>query len=132
MQKFLTQLFLSDSHARWRFWGAITLSILNCIIGSIPGARAEAAQLASGLVLHSCGYSGLAFLLFTGCQGEPPQRALKAVSGIAIMGAVDEFVQSFFPYRHGSIDDWLVDMAAAIITATVMWAWWSLRKRPAA
>jgi VanZ family protein len=132
MQKILTRLFLSDAHAGLRFWGAIALFILNCIIGSIPGARAEAAQIASGLVLHSFGYSVLAFLLFTGCRGEPASRALKAVGGIAIMGAVDEFVQSFFPYRHGSVDDWLVDMAAAIIAATVMWALWSWRKRPAA
>jgi len=132
MQNFLTKLFLSDAHARLRFWGAITLFILNCIIGSIPGARAEAAEFASGVVLHSCGYSALAFLLFTGCQGVPAQRALKAVLGIAIMGAIDEFVQTFFPYRHGSVSDWLVDMAAAIIAATVMWALWSLRKRPAA
>ena len=132
MQKFLTLLFLSDAHARLRFWGAITLFVLNCIIGSIPGARAEAAEYASGLVLHSFGYSVLAFMLFTGCKGEPAQRALKAVFGIAIMGAIDEVVQSFFPYRHGSVDDWLVDMAAAIIASTVMWALWSLRKRPAA
>jgi VanZ family protein len=132
MQNFLTRLFLSDDYARLRFWSALTLFVLNCIIGSIPGARAEAAEYASGLVLHSCGYSVLAFLLFTGCKGEPPQRALKAVFGIAVMGAVDEIVQSFFPYRHGSVDDWLVDMAAAIIAATMMWALWSLRKRPAA
>jgi VanZ family protein len=132
MQNFLTRLFLSDDYARLRFWGALALFVLNCIIGSIPGARAEAAEYASGLVLHSCGYSVLSFLLFTGCKGEPPQRALKAVFGIAVMGAVDEIVQSFFPYRHGSVDDWLVDMAAAIIAATVMWALWSLRKRPAA
>ncbi|MTW13023.1 hypothetical protein GM658_20670 [Pseudoduganella eburnea] len=132
MQNFLTRLFLSDDHARLRFWGAITLFVLNCIIGSIPGARAEAAEYASGVVLHSCGYSGLAFLLFTGCQGVPAQRALKAVFGVAIMGAIDEFIQTFFPYRHGSVDDWLVDMAAAIIASTLMWALWSLRKRPAA
>lgn len=132
MQKFLTLLFLSDAYARLRFWGALFLFTLNCIIGSIPGARAEAAQYASGLVLHSFGYSVLAFLLFTGCQGQAPQRALKAVFGVAVLGAIDEFVQSFFPYRHGSVDDWLVDMAAAIIAATLMWAWWSLRKRPAA
>ncbi|XLZ72714.1 VanZ family protein [Massilia sp. SR12] len=132
MQKFLTLLFLSDAHARLRFWGALTLFTLNCIIGSIPGARAEAAQYASGLVLHSFGYSVLAFLLFTGCQGQPPQRALKAVFGVAILGAIDELVQSFFPYRHGSVDDWLVDMAAAIIAATLMWALWSLRKQPTA
>lgn len=132
MQKFLTLLFLSDAFARVRIWGAYTLFTLNCIIGSIPGARAEAAQYASGLVLHSFGYSVLAFLLFTGYKGVPAQRALKAVFGIAVLGAIDEFVQSFFPYRHGSVDDWLVDMAAAIISATLMWALWSLRKRPAA
>ncbi len=132
MQNFLTKLFLSDAHARLRFWGAIVLFILNCIVGSIPGMRAEAAQYASGVVLHSSGYSFLAFLLFTGCQGVPAQRALKAVLGIAIMGAVDEFVQSFFPYRHASVNDWLVDIAAAVIAATLMWALWSLRKRPAA
>jgi len=130
MQNFLTKLILSDDHARLRFWGAITLFILNCIIGSIPGARAEAAEYASGVVLHSCGYSVLAFLLFTGCQGVPAQRALKAVFGIAIMGAIDEYVQTFFPYRHGTVTDWLVDMTAAIIAATLMWALWSLRKRP--
>jgi len=132
MQNFLTKLFLSDAHARLRFWGAISLFVLNCIIGSIPGARAEAAEFASGLVLHSCGYSFLTFLLFTGCQGMPAQRALKAVLGIAIMGAIDEYIQTFFPYRHGSVDDWLVDMAAALIASTVLWAMWSLRKRPAA
>lgn len=132
MQKILTLLFLSDAHARLRFWGAIALFTLNCIVGSIPGARAEAAQYASGLVLHSFGYSVLAFLLFTGCRGVPAQRALKAVAGIAVLGAIDELVQSCFPYRHGSVDDWLVDMAAAIVAATVMWALWSLRKRPAA
>lgn len=132
MKKFLTLLFLSDAHARARFWGAITLFILNCIIGSIPGARAEAAEYASGVVLHSTGYSVLAFLLFTGCRGVPAQRALKAVLGIAIMGAIDEFVQTFFPYRHGAVSDWLVDIAAAIIASTLMWALWSLRKRPAA
>lgn len=132
MQNFLTLLFLSDARARLRFWGAVALSILNCIIGSIPGARAEAGQLASGLVLHSVGYSVLAFLLFTGSRGMPSQRALKALSGIAVMGAVDEIVQSFFPYRHGSVNDWLVDMAAALVTSTVLWALWSMRKRPAA
>lgn len=132
MQNFLTKLILSDDHARLRFWGAVTLFILNCIIGSIPGARAEAAEYASGVVLHSCGYSVLAFLLFTGCQGVPAQRALKAVFGIAVMGAIDEYVQTFFPYRHGTVTDWLVDMAAAIIAATLMWALWSQRKRPTA
>jgi len=130
MQKILTLLFLSDAWARLRFWGANLLFVLNVIIGSIPGARASAAEIASGLVLHSFGYSVLAFLLFTGCRGVPAQRALKAVLGVAIMGAIDEFVQSFLPYRHGSVNDWLVDMAAAILAASMLWLLWSARKAP--
>ena len=128
MQNFLSLLILSDAHARLRFWGAIVLFVLNVIIGSIPGARAGAAEIASGLVLHSFGYSVLAFLLFTGCTGLPSQRAMKAVLGVALMGAVDEFVQSFLPYRHGSISDWLVDMMAAVLTASVMRLLWSTFK----
>lgn len=132
MKSSLSLLFLSDAHARLRFWSANILFLLNVVIGSIPGTRAAAAEVASGVVLHSCGYSVLAFLLFTGCQGSPLQRAGKAVLGIAIMGALDEYVQSFFPYRHGSVNDWVVDMLAALVTASLMWVLWRARRLPLA
>jgi VanZ family protein len=132
MLKFLHALFLTDSHARLRLWTAYLLFLATVIIGSIPGARAQAAQLAEGVVLHSCGYSLLTFLLFTGHAGNAAQRAVKAVLVIAVMGAIDEFVQTFFPYRHGSIQDWEVDMVAAVVAATVLWALWSKRKVTAA
>ncbi len=92
------------------------------IMGSVPGARADIGTVASGLVLHSLAYATLAFLLFTGTTGTPRARAVKAVLGVMLMGAGDELVQSFLPYRHGALSDWLVDVNAAVITSVLLWA----------
>jgi VanZ family protein len=121
----LTQLFLSSSHARLRYWTAITVYLMILVFGSIPGARQDIGNVASGLILHSCAYAGLAFLLFTGGRGGNRPRAVKAFLTIALMGALDEYVQSFFPYRHGAVSDWLVDCNAALLTAVLMWALWT-------
>ncbi|MRX09428.1 hypothetical protein GJ697_16425 [Pseudoduganella sp. FT25W] len=121
----LKQLLLTASHARLRYWTAIVLYLLILILGSIPGARQDIGEVASGVILHSLAYAGLTFLIFTGGSGTPSQRAGKAVLTIAAMGALDECVQSFFPYRHGAVSDWLVDCTAAMLTAAVMWALWS-------
>ena len=90
------------------------------VAGSIPGARAEVGAYASGVVLHGMTYAFLASLWFLGSTGTPLQRALKAMLAIALMGAVDEWVQSFFPYRSGDVRDWLVDVMAATIASTVL------------
>jgi hypothetical protein len=129
--KLANTLLLTSDHARLRYWGAMALFALIVIVGSIPGARADAAEVASGVVLHSCAYAVLAFLIFTGSRGTPAQRAPKAVLTIAAMGAIDEFVQSFLPYRHGAIGDWVVDCTAALVTATLLWALWTSRKAAA-
>lgn len=124
----LNTLLLQPSHARLRYWSAWTIFALIVIVGSIPGARADAAEVASGVVLHSCAYAVLAFLVFTGSRGTPAQRAAKAVLTIAAMGAIDECVQSFLPYRHGAVQDWYVDMIAATVMSSLMWMLWSSRK----
>lgn len=121
----LKQILLTSSHARLRYWSAIALYLLILVIGSIPGARQDIGQVATGLVLHSIAYAGLAFLVFTGSRGALSQRAAKAVLTIALMGALDEFVQSFFPYRHAGVSDWLVDCNAALLASAFMWALWS-------
>lgn len=92
------------------------------VAGSIPGARAEIGHFASGAVLHSTAYAVLAFLWFTGSAGSPATRAAKAVLAVALMGAGDEYVQSFFPYRGSDVRDWMVDCAAAIVTSAVLYA----------
>jgi VanZ family protein len=90
------------------------------VSGSIPGARADIGQYASGALLHSTAYSVLACLCYLGVTGSPARRALKAVAVIALMGAGDEFVQSFFPYRTAAVGDWAVDVAAAVVTTALL------------
>ena len=90
------------------------------VAGSIPGARTEVGAYASGVVLHGLSYAFLATLWFLGATGTPLQRALKAMLAIALMGAVDEWVQSFFPYRSGDVRDWLVDVTAATLASTLL------------
>lgn len=115
-------LVLDPAVRKFRLGLAIALYLAIVIIGSIPGERHAIGALASGVVLHSIAYAGLATLWFTGSTGDGAQRALKAVFAVALMGAGDEFVQSFFPYRGAAVGDWLVDCVAAVVAATVLWA----------
>ncbi|MGZ3182008.1 MAG: VanZ family protein [Telluria sp.] len=101
---------------------AILMYLTILVAGSVPGARAEIGHYASGAVLHSTAYAVLAFLWFTGSTGSTAARAAKAVLAVAMMGAGDEFVQSFFPYRGAAVSDWMVDCAAAIVTSAFLCA----------
>ncbi len=37
------------------------------------------------------------------------------------MGAIDESVQSFFPYRGAAVGDWMVDCSAALFVCAFLW-----------
>lgn len=99
---------------------AILMYVVILVAGSIPGARADIGEVAPGAVLHSIAYAVLALLWFLGSTGSAAARSLKAVLAVAAMGAGDEYVQSFFPYRHADIHDWFVDCTAAIIMTVVL------------
>jgi len=123
----LSQLLM---HPRLRFacLGAATLMYMAIVVaGNIPGARADIGQYASGVVLHSCAYAVLTALCFLGSRGSVAARAVKAVLAVALMGAGDEFIQSFFPYRGADARDWAVDCSSAILMALLLYA--VLRKR---
>ena len=90
------------------------------ILGSVPHARAEIGELASGLVLHGVAYATITLLLATGSRRDPYGAALQAFFIVVVMGAGDEAVQSFFPYRHAAISDWLVDCIASLIAVALM------------
>ena len=122
MPALLSTLVLDPHWRTLRLKAALVLYTAILIMGSIPGARAEIGMVASGIVLHSLAYATMAFLLFTGTTGAPKARAIKAVLGVMAMGAGDELVQSFLPYRHGAMSDWLVDVNAAVITSALLWA----------
>lgn len=122
MSALLSLLFLDAKFQRLRYSAAFVLYAIIVTMGAIPGARAEIGTYASGIVLHSLAYGGIAFLLYTGSSGSAPARALKSVLAVAAMGALDELIQSFLPYRRGAVGDWLVDCNAAIIVAGLLWA----------
>ena len=99
---------------------AFIIYLLILILGSIPGARQEIGEYAPGGVLHSLAYAGLTVLLFIGKGETIARRSIEAVLTVVVMGAIDEFVQSFLPYRGASAQDWLVDVVAAVITAIML------------
>ena len=115
-------LYAEPRHRRAMHAAALLMFTCIVIAGSVPGARAEVGEFASGLVLHSLAYAALATLWFLGSTGNGLQRALKAVLAIALMGAFDESVQHFLPYRSGTVHDWLVDVSAATVAAIILTA----------
>jgi VanZ family protein len=122
MSALLSLLVLDPKLRKLRYGCGILMYAAIIGMGSIPGARAEIGNYASGLILHSLAYAVITFLLFTGSNGSARERALRAVLTVAAMGAFDEFVQSFLPYRNAAVSDWLVDCNAALITAALLWA----------
>jgi VanZ family protein len=122
MPAFLFSLVLDPKLRKRRYGCALLIYVAILILGSIPGARAELGEYASGFALHSLAYAILTFLVFTGSSGSPRKRAFKSFLTIAVMGACDELLQSFFRYRGAAVSDWLVDCNAAIITAALLWA----------
>jgi VanZ family protein len=120
MTTYLSSL-LHNPRARLLCRAAAVLMYLTIITtGNIPGARADIGTYAPGAVLHSIAYAVLAALWFVGSAGNPLARAGKAVLAVAVMGACDEFIQSFFPYRGAAVSDWAVDVAAAVVASTVL------------
>ena len=111
------------THPRLRFACLACAALMYMAIvvtGNIPGARADIGHYAPGVVLHSSAYAVLACLCFLGSSGSPVVRAVKAVLTIALMGAGDEFIQSFFPYRGADVRDWAVDCASAIVVSLLL------------
>ena len=120
MPAFLSRL-LFDPRLRFaRLATALVLYAAVLVAGSIPGARAEVGEFAPGVVLHGMTYAFLSMLWFLGSTGSGALRAVKAVLAIALMGAGDELVQSFLPYRSGDVRDWMVDVGAALLASSLL------------
>lgn len=120
MPAFLSLLLLDPRLRSARITTALVLYAGVLVAGSIPGARAEVGEFAPGVVLHGLTYAFLSTLWFLGSTGSGPVRAAKAVLAIALMGAGDELVQSFLPYRSGDVRDWMVDVGAALLASSLL------------
>ena len=118
------RLLLSPKFQKLCYFGAMALSLSIIVIGSLPGARSDIGQYASGWLLHAAAYAVLAVLVYIGSSGNESWRAIKTVLTIAAMGAADEYVQSFFPYRTGAVSDWLIDTTAGLAVSATLWRYW--------
>jgi hypothetical protein len=121
MPHFLSFLLLDPRLNKLRYGAALLLFLAILVGGSIPGARADIGHYASGVVLHSTAYAVLALLWFTASRGSAARRSVATVLAIAVMGAIDESVQSFFPYRGADVRDWMVDCSAAVVVCAILW-----------
>jgi VanZ family protein len=122
MRAFVTLLVPDEQYERFMFRSACILYTAVILLGSIPGARTEIGEVASGLALHFFTYACIALLLACGLRGGAKRKAAKAFAIVAVMGAVDEFVQSYLPYRTAALTDWYVDISAGFLTALLYWA----------
>ncbi|MFC7518356.1 VanZ family protein [Herbaspirillum sp. GCM10030257] len=129
MRMSFVRLMIDDRYHRLRFIAALLIYLAVLVFGSIPGARTEVGEFASGLILHFITYSVIAFLLFTGFRNEYSAKGLTTVVMIALMGALDEYVQTFLPYRRGAIGDWYVDASAGILMSTLLWICLETKRR---
>jgi VanZ family protein len=115
---------ISPGFQHFCFRAGIFFYLLILAVGSIPGARQDIANYATGLVLHSVAYAVISTLIFVGTFGAASRRAFTAILTVAAMGALDEYVQSFFPYRTAAITDWLVDTVSGLVVSVVLWRLW--------
>lgn len=127
MVTLVAELLVDAKYQRPRFHAAFILYFLIIVLGSIPHARAEIGNIASGFILHSVAYSVITYLLFTGSNGSRMLKSIRAFFIVVLMGAFDEYVQTFFPYRNAAISDLLVDSGASFITAVLLLKMGTLR-----
>jgi len=111
----LTNYLFDSRYRKARLWVAFILYSAIIGIGSIPGARTEMGHFAPGLILHGSAYAVITLLLFAGMDGSRLKKSIAALLTVALMGALDEYVQSFLPYRTAAIGDWLIDCSASLI-----------------
>jgi VanZ family protein len=121
MRPFLMRLIADEKNESFMLRSAFLIYLAVLVFGSVPGARAEVGEVAPGLVLHFVTYACIAFLLFCGISGNALHKAFMAFVIIALMGAFDEYLQSFFPYRTATVKDWCIDVGAGLFASLLLW-----------
>jgi VanZ family protein len=73
-------------------------------------------------VEHFVYYGGMAALL---AYALGRRRMWIALLVVPLIGALDEWHQLGVPGRNGSVLDWMVDVAGALVAVYVVWRWTS-------
>ena len=89
-------------------------------LGAIPGSADALSGRFGDKLLHFLAYGVMSALCFQSLHGRRLTQSLMSGLIIALLGLIDELVQSLLPYRNASLLDWCFDIAAAIPVITFM------------
>lgn len=93
---------------------------LMMLIGAIPGEAQALSDAVGDKLLHLSAYSFLTCMLFGGLRGTIASRAFRTIVMIALLGSIDEAIQSVMPYRNANFTDLAFDMLAGSLTLTFL------------
>ena len=103
-------------------WMCLLLAffIIMLAAGAIPGSANALSDRFGDKLLHLLAYGFMAALCFQSLRGRRLTQSLISLLIIALLGLIDELVQSLLPYRNASLIDWCFDIAAAIVVIIFM------------
>lgn len=103
-------------------WMCLLLAffIIMLALGAVPGNADALSDRFGDKLLHLFAYGLMAALCFQSLRGRRLIQSLISLLIIALLGLIDELVQSLLPYRNASLIDWCFDIAAAIVVITCM------------
>jgi len=87
----------------------------------------------SDKIYHLCEYGLLGVLLgralrFSVSPYSPLAAVVMTISLVMIVGASDEYYQSFVPGRTCDVFDWLTDTTAGVLSQVLLWRFWAWRR----
>jgi len=83
------------------------------MLGAIPGSASALSSGVGDKTMHLLAYAFMTALCFRAIKGTRLAQSLISLLIIALLGLLDESLQSLLPYRNASLLDWCFDMAAA-------------------
>ncbi len=94
---------------------------LMVLLGSVPGNANALSDRFGDKTLHLIAYVGLSVLCYRAWLAPRKKRIAITLLMIALLGLIDEGIQSALPYRNASVVDWCVDFLAALMTVGALW-----------
>lgn len=103
------------------FFLLIVFFSLMMTIGSLPGEANALSAHFGDKPLHLAAYVIMCVLTHRSIASTRGVRAISSLIFVALLGLLDEAIQSFLPYRNASLLDWCFDMGAALIVTVFFW-----------
>jgi len=102
-----------------RLWlaAAAVFYLTMLVVGNLPGKAQALNQEFGDKVMHLSAYACLGAAIHLAVSRH---KAVITLAGIAVLGGLDEVIQSFFPYRSSDLADLLTDLTAAVLAIALL------------